>query len=84
MDSLLFSTPIDDDLAAAVIAAVHCFIAQELPDQRSELLPRPAWRAAAALAAQRLPPVRNAAYMSWSAAERASRESHWSYGIVGL
>jgi hypothetical protein len=84
MESLLFSTPIDDDLAAAVVAAVHCFVEQELPHERSALSPRPAWRAAAALAAQRLPPVRNAAYMRWSAAERASREGHWSYGIVGL
>jgi hypothetical protein len=83
MESFRFSTPIDDDLAAAVIAAVRCFIEQEQPDQRSEL-PQPAWRAAAALAAQRLPPARNAAYISWSAAERASREDHWSYGIVGL
>ena len=73
----------DSEVAAAVAAAILCYL-----DAQAAVAPieadRAAWRAAAALEAQRLPPARNAAHAAWSSAERASRENRWSYGIVGI
>ena len=73
----------DSEIAAAVAAAISCYTDAQttVPPSQAE---RVAWRTAAALEAQRLPPTRNAAYATWSSAERASRENRWSYGIVGI
>jgi len=83
MQLTLTPTP-DDDTAAAIMAAISWVIQQQ---QAEGLIPparRPAWRAAAVLAAQGLPPTRDVRRATWSAAERTSREGHWSHGIAGL
>jgi hypothetical protein len=81
-------TPSDDEIAAA-LAAVRCYIEQRAPDDLADRsgsvasTARP-WSAAAALAAQGLPPTRGGAHRTWGAAERAARIGRWSYGITGL
>ena len=74
----------EDDIAAAVLAAVACLIEQEQADQTLDAAGCTAWQAAALAAAQGLPPARNGAYASWHTADRARRVGRWSYGIVGL
>jgi hypothetical protein len=81
---LRFAPTPDDDTAAAVLAAITCLIEQEQAGEAPAPRARTAWRAAAALAAQGLPPARNGAHASWHAAERSGRATRWSYGIVGL
>ena len=83
MRLLLIPAP-DADTAAAIIAAVSCAIEQEQADRAPNPPVRPAWAAAAALAAQGVPPARNSAYATWHAVERARHEDRWSFGIVGL
>ena len=80
--------PTDEEIAAA-LGAVRCYIEQSaLGDtvDRSESVAPPAraWSAAAALAAQGLPPTRGGAHRTWGTVNRASRANHWSYGIAGL
>jgi hypothetical protein len=82
MQLLLEPTP-DEETAAAIVAAVCSYIEQTLGDAHPNEGRRRAWSAAAVLAAQYLPPARNAAHTAWSAAERAARAERWSYGIVG-
>jgi hypothetical protein len=74
----------DADVAAAVIAAISCVIAQEATDHTPDAPARSAWQAASALAAQGMPPTRNGTFAAWHAAERARRAERWSAGIIGL
>jgi hypothetical protein len=83
MQIRLTPTP-DDDIAAAVIAAIAFQIEQAPVDEGPETPARMAWQAAAKFATQGLPPARNGAHASWHAAERARRADRWSYGIVGI
>jgi hypothetical protein len=80
--------PTDDDIAAA-LAAVRCYVEQQvladLAEHNESVVPFPRpWNAAAALAAQGMPPTRGGAHRTWGAAERAARAGRWSYGIVGI
>ena len=84
MDVRLTPTP-DNDTAAAVIAAIASLLEQDQAEDLPEAgLQRSTWQTAAALAAQRLPPTRDATRARWAAAERVDREARWSYGIVGI
>lgn len=86
-DMQFASTPTDDEIAAA-LAAVGCFIEQRALDEASlggaEAPPARPWSTAAALAAQGLPPTLGGVLRGWNTAERATRASNWSYGVVGM
>jgi hypothetical protein len=78
-----------DDESAAAIAAVRCYVEQRATDdyagQSEDVAPSMrAWSAAAALAAQGLPPTRGGTHRSWGTAERAARIGRWSYGIISI
>lgn len=74
----------DEATAAALAAAIACVIGQDSVDKRLDSPPHSSWRAAGMLAAQGLPPSRDAAMAAWRTAERARRAERWSYGIVGM
>lgn len=79
-------TPMPDaDTVAAVLAALADCLEQDLAGAAD--LPaagRSAWRSAAVLAGQGLPPARRPGQLGWGSAERARREAGWSQGIVGM
>jgi hypothetical protein len=83
MQLTLNPTP-NQETAAAIAAALACALTQDSAGDEPDALLRSSWQAAAALAAQRLPPTRNGAHAAWHAAERARRAERWSFGIIGM
>jgi hypothetical protein len=79
-----FSPTPDDDTAAAILAAIMCYLEPNALADSMAASPDSAWRAAGMLAAQGLPPSRGATPPTWSTAERTERAAHWSTGIVGM
>ncbi len=76
-------TPFDEDLVAAALAAVRCYISEEQRDDMPDTPVRLAWSAAAVLIAQGQAPSRGA-QARWGTVDRVGRAGRWSYGIVGL
>ncbi len=76
--------PIDDQMVAATLAAVRCYIDQDQSGDPMAPSGRTAWSTAAALAAQGQPPTPGHQVARWGTVERASRVVGWTYGIVGL
>lgn len=78
-----FTPTPDEDIAAAILAALTSYIEPGAPDEPGAAASS-AWRAAGVLAAQGLPTARGAGAATWSTAERAGRAGRWSQGIVGI
>ncbi|HWQ11591.1 MAG TPA: hypothetical protein VNL77_02255 [Roseiflexaceae bacterium] len=78
----LTPAPLDEDLAAAVLAAVVLYTEAEAAAEEPAC--RPAWRAAALIAAQGIAPARGVGATSWATAERAGRAARWSTGLLGM
>jgi hypothetical protein len=76
--------PIDDQMVAAALAAVRCYIDQDQGGDPATSSGRTAWSTAAALAAQGQPPTLDRRVARWGSVERAGRAVRWTYGIVGL
>ena len=83
MQITLKPTP-DDDIAAAVSAAIAAMIAPEAAGDTPGAPARSAWQAGGALVAQGMPAARNGAFAAWHAVARAQRADRWSAGVVGL
>jgi hypothetical protein len=78
-----FSPTPGDDTAAAIVAAIACYIESDSTAERIAVPPASAWRGAGLLEAQGLPAARGATPPKWSTAERSQRATRWSAGIVG-
>jgi hypothetical protein len=74
---ILITTPIDEQTAAAVVAAVALVLAERRPAM--SMPPRSAWATAGIYAGQGLPAARGAA--GWSAADRIGRAGRWTGGV---
>jgi hypothetical protein len=83
MHVMLTPTP-DEDIAAAVSAAIAAIMAWETAGEWPDAPARSAWQAGGALMVEGMPPARNGAFAAWRAIARAQRAERWSSGIVGL
>jgi len=73
----------DDDTAAAILAAIACYVELDSAAESIAVARASAWRAAGRLEAQGLCPTRGDAQPKWPTAERTQRAARWSGGIVG-
>jgi hypothetical protein len=76
--------PIDDQMVAAALAAVRCYIDQDQSGDPAAPAGRTAWSTAAALAAQGQLPTPGRRVARWGSVERFGRAARWTYGIVGI
>jgi len=79
-----FSPTPDDDTAAAILAAIACYVESNSSTNPLAAPSGAAWRGAGMLEAQGLPPSHGAPPPKWSSAGRSQRAAHWSTGIVGI
>ena len=73
-----------EDTAAAILAAIACYLEPTSPADSTAASAGSAWRAAGMYEAQGLRPSRAAEPPKWSTAERNQRAARWSAGIVGM
>jgi hypothetical protein len=79
-----FSPTPDDDTAAAILAAIACYLESNSPNNPLDASSDSVWRAAGLLEAQGLPTSRGTPPPKWSTADRSQRAAHWGTGIVGM
>lgn len=75
---------IDDDLIAAILAAIHLYLAAEEVETTDTTLPRSSWQSAALIAVQGGLPAPGKVAATWSTVDRVSRAARWSAGMLGI
>jgi hypothetical protein len=71
---------LDEDLAAAVLAALALYLEAE---QQAASATRSAWQVAALVASQGIAPAAGIGQIGWANTDRAGRMGRWSAGMLG-